>query len=64
MSRIANSELWQENFDKYSNVFGIDYTLMDIWCGIYNLAIQQFRRVGLKLYCAVDRIMNYPRATS
>lgn len=30
MSRIAKSELWQENFDKYSNVFGIDYTLMDI----------------------------------
>lgn len=30
MSRIANSELWQENFDEYSNVFGIDYTLMDI----------------------------------
>lgn len=30
MSRIVKSELWQENFDKYSNVFGIDYTLMDI----------------------------------
>ena len=30
MSRIVKSELWQENFDKYSNVFGIDYTLMNL----------------------------------
>ena len=30
MSRIEKSELWQKNIDEYSNVFGIDYTLMDI----------------------------------
>lgn len=61
---VEKSELWQGNFDKYSNVFAIDYAFIDIWSGIYNLAIQQFGRVGLKLYCAVNRIMNnhYPRA--
>lgn len=49
MSRIEKSELWQGNFGKYSNVFGIDYTLMDIWSGICNGASPQFRRAGLNV---------------